>query len=124
MSAYATRDELDAYLEDGLPAGYDNDYLDRVLELASDDIDKFATGYVVTTSRLKFAESLDPIVWLEGVEPDQSAWIVEATCAQAEWRLAKGDQYFVERPSNLGPKTKQALSRTGLYMTARFATAR
>jgi hypothetical protein len=124
MISYATVDELEAFFEDGLPEGYDNDYFERVLELASQDIDRYSTAIVGLGQQLKFAEVDDPIEWWEDLEASQSAWIVEATCAQAEWRLAKGDQYFVEIPASLGPKTRAALKRTGLALVAPFATAR
>lgn len=131
VGAYASQDDLDAYLEDGLPSGYDSAYLDRVLQLASQDIDLYSTAYSYGgDSPLKFLSSISPVVWESALPQYSVDGIQEATCAQAEYRLAKGDQFFVEvqRPEGntpaeprIGPKAIEALKRTGLQL--RLSTA-
>lgn len=134
--SYASRSDLETYLEDGLPAGYDDDYLDKVLVKASQDVDLYANAVTYRVgSDLKFATTTDPFEW-EPIYTAARGYIVEATCAQAEYRLAKGDQFFVEvqraegefantqvvQP-RFGPKAAEALRRTGIkirYVGARL----
>lgn len=142
--SYASRSDLDTYLEDGLPAGYTDLYLDKVLAKASADVDFYSTAiYVEYTNHLKFAPIATPTLeWDEDVTTPMRAAIIEATCAQAEYRLAKGDQFFVEahvggtRRSAEGlrvnvsseprfaPKAVEALRRGGMAVRLVFATAR
>jgi hypothetical protein len=133
MVSYATRDDLEAFLEDGLPAGYSDDYFDKVLEKASADVDDVMTGwYRLYTNELKMAVTSDPLVWIDDFHEPWQAGIVQATCAQAEYRLAKGDQFFVEHQiggtrrsaeglrininpePRFGPKAREALRRSGV----------
>lgn len=143
MGAYATKDDLDAYLEDGIPEGYDDAYIERVLELASDDIDRYATGFVrIGVNERKFYVTDAPRVWAEGLDAWQQAVLTEATCAQAEYRLAKGDQFFVEAQvggtrrsaeglrinvesePRLGPKVVEVFRTSGWRVRTVWATAR
>lgn len=133
-NSYASRSDLNAYLEDGLPEGYDDDYLDKVLGLASEDIDRYCNAITYRPgSNLKFAVTSDPFEWDE-IHTGARAAIVEATCAQAEYRLAKGDQFFVEvqraegefantqvTQPRVGPKAVEALSKAGIRLRYRFA---
>lgn len=121
--SYATLADLEAYLEDGLPNGFDESYLEKVLIQASEDIDAYATGYAGLGFTRKFYSEATP-AWWDELEDRQTQAFVEATCAQAEWRLAKGDQYFVEAGVTIGPKATMALGRVGLRLVGKFATAR
>jgi len=133
-ASYASRSDLAAYLEDGIPDVYSDEYLDKVLVKASKDIDLFCNYYPYTVgSDLKFASSTDPFEWGD-IYTHARGQIVEAVCAQAEYRLAKGDQFFVEiqraegefantqvYQPRIGPKAKEALQRSGLEIRRNFA---
>lgn len=133
-ASYASRSDLESYLEDGLPDGYSDEYLDKVLVKASQDVDLFCTYYTYRSgSDRKFAVTTDPFEWDE-IYTFARECIVEATCAQAEYRLAKGDQFFVEiqraegefagnqvLQPRFGPKAKEALLRSGLRFRNVFA---
>jgi hypothetical protein len=133
--SYATRTELGAYLEDGLPAGFSDDYLDRVLELASRDVDEYAGGFPYLGGPLKFITDADPLTWNTSLLDLHTNAIVAATCAQAEYRLAKGDQFFVEAQlpttdfttgqqmiePRFGPKAREELRRAGIQFRATTA---
>jgi hypothetical protein len=126
--SYATRTDLDAYLEDGLPEGYTNAQLDRVLIKASEDIDLYASRYKMGDEGLTFASDTNPIIWRTWFTSIRGQLgIVYATCAQAEYRLARGDQFFVE-PDGEGPriggKAKEELRRASLILPATTAITR
>lgn len=129
MISYASVANLEDYLEDGLPGGYTNDEFERILELASVDVDLYCNAvFQDMTAPLKFATSVGPIVWDAAASTFtrlQEA-IIAGTCAQAEYRLAKGDQFFVEvqrregefsgnqvKQPRFGPKAREALRRSG-----------
>lgn len=141
-NAYASRSDLAAYLEDGLPVGFDDEYLDKVLHLASKDVDLYSSNVwyhedvldADATVRLKYYSALDPNVWRDDINGFVAAAVVEATCAQAEYRLAKGDQFFVEKQRaegefsgtqvyqpRFGPKAEEALRRVGFMVRLQTA---
>lgn len=121
--SYASLADLDIYLEDGLPEGYDEDFLEKVLGLASNDIDRYATAWAWDVfPGLKFRDPDDQTIWRDTFQhtPWQDA-IIRATCAQAEYRLARGDQFFVEanqrrgavQEPRIGPKVAEELALSG-----------
>jgi hypothetical protein len=137
--SYASRGDLDAYLEDGLPLGYTDEYLDKVLVKASEDVDLYSSNvwsYPAATSPRKYYFDSTP-TWREDIGNLVKSAVVEATCAQAEYRLAKGDQFFVEKPRaegefsgtqvlqpRFGPKAEEALRRVGFPVRIQTATLR
>jgi hypothetical protein len=111
---YATPDDLRAYAnvsEDTLP---DPEAL-RVLALAERDVDRTAGNWGVLATGRKF----EPV----SMVPIMAAALNRATCAQAEYRLAKGEEFFIEsqvpideeqREPRIGPKCKEELIHGGL----------
>lgn len=88
MPTYATKAELDAYIEGG--SGLDQATADRLLERAERDVDYAAGAWSIasTTTGLKF----DPTTLPEW----QKKALSRATCAQAEYRKTMGEDFMVK----------------------------
>lgn len=117
---YCTADDVNAYVIGG--TGLDAAALDPIIEFAERDIDRAAGSWAVDfVTGLKFA----------GMElaVNQTRALNRATCAQVEYRLAKGEQFFIEdqpetlsspdysrqgKEPRLGPKAKEELATGGL----------
>ncbi|MGI8513503.1 MAG: hypothetical protein ACR2NH_12845 [Solirubrobacteraceae bacterium] len=87
MSAYATRAALAAYI----PGGYGaltNDAADELLAVASRDVDTLLAS---VAARVAGGLKLDPAT----LAADQVVALSRATCAQAQYRLAMGAEFFV-----------------------------
>ena len=123
MSTYATLDDLKAFAPQLDPDASD-ELLQAALDNAEQDIDS-AVGYVMNpdlTASQKFN--------LTYLDDNQKLRLNRATCAQAEYRLYRGENFFIEgtqkevtgRDSRLsgplpriGPKASTELTRGGLY---------
>jgi hypothetical protein len=87
--AYATIDDLTAYSE-GIDVS-DAALVGRELERASRDVDNYVGGaWPLLDSGWRF-DPADPLTPLTDGQIDA---LVRATCAQAEFRLYKGPEYF------------------------------
>lgn len=84
---YATVADLTAYSLADLPDGVP--YLEKILAIAERDVDR-AAGYwgVSEGTGLKF----DPIL----MDASKKGALMRATCAQAEYRLQMGEEFFIE----------------------------
>lgn len=119
MATYATVADLETYI------GRDIDGAEgeRVLGFAERDVDRILRqrGARVEATGLKF----DP----DDLGEHEATALMRATCAQAEYRLAKGEEFFVHaqhtrvggpdfttegRLPYIGPKVRQELSGMGL----------
>lgn len=122
---YTTVAELESYTGG---TGLDTDAAERLLTFAERDIDRAAGVFAMFPNGRKF----DPPRMVNV----QASALSLATCAQAEYRLAKGEQFFIEdQPDSLsapdysrqgkepriGPKAKEHLWQGGLLRrTARM----
>jgi len=120
-SSYASRSDLTNYVVGGYGT-YSDVEIDRVLALASKDVDRYAIPYArYKYSELQFYLDMDALVWRTDLTLTQIEGIRLATCAQAEYRLAKGEQFFVEqqpvddgrKEPRFGPKAKEELRAVG-----------
>lgn len=124
MPTYALQTDLEAYLEDSpltMPAG---GVADRLLGRAERDVDTLLVGYgaLNATTGLKYDPAVDLEAW-------QVLALNRATCAQAEYRLRMGEDFFIvaqydrqqgpdftiegELPY-IGPQVERELQATGL----------
>lgn len=91
MATYATQAELEAYADIVFDVPAD---AEAVLERAERDVDAIVGPWLVESNGLKFGA---PAAANEkGLEAWQVAALSRATCAQAQYRLAKGEPFFVE----------------------------
>lgn len=118
MGLYATVGDVNSYIPGG--SGLTDPELEKVIEAASRDIDR-ASGY----------RGWDEATGLFFTPGDLSApratGLSRAVAAQVEYRLTKGEQFFIEaqRPSQadqtreprVGPKAIEELSAVGLRVT-------
>lgn len=128
--AYATRADLNAYIPGGVIAlgVADTDIaVNTYLEAASRDIDRYAgVDWSVEPNGLRFGKlSENP----KGLEPSQLAALKFACCAQAEYRIVKGPDWFINdqfeqisgpdfstrgKQGRFGPKMREELQQSGL----------
>lgn len=127
MGTYATGAEVNAYIEGGSGYADADATLERHIQRAQRDVDRAAGVWVVDrTTGLKFTPSA------MGAVP--RAALMRATAAQVEYRLAKGEAFFMEEPMavqgpdfssqyrepRIGPKVYEELQLGGLRrVTAR-----
>lgn len=88
MSTYATVEDFKEYTD--IPAEMlpDDDTIQKVLNRAELDVDRYIAGTVDETSGLR----VDP----ESLPVWQLQYLVNATCAQAEYRLIVGEDFFIQ----------------------------
>lgn len=107
MPTYATAADCESYIE-GLTID-DAAAFDRLIERAEKDVDSALGVYTTRDDGLKIAP-------LELATGDR-ATLRDATCAQVEYRLSMGEDFFVKAQyaETQGPefKTKGALPRVG-----------
>jgi hypothetical protein len=124
--AYASVADFEAYVE-GWETD-DEDALRRCLHRASRDIDRYVgPGWSVEPNGLRFGDVAEDNP--KALEPHQVEALVNATCAQAEYRIAMGEDWFVQdqyKQSNgpdfattgklgrVGPKAREELQYSGL----------
>lgn len=121
MSTYATLAELKAYTD--LDTGVSDPTLQTALDRAERDVDSIVTP-LVAGSREATGLKLDPASLLDW----QAAALSRATCAQAEYRLAMGEDFFIRAQHStvrgpdfslsgqlpyIGPKVFRELTETG-----------
>jgi hypothetical protein len=124
MSTYATLADLKAYTD--LAEGVSDADLQKALDRAERDVDQaLAEPPARQSSGLKYDPAKLTPAWAEGP-------LNRATCAQAEYRLTMGEEFFI-RPQHdtvrgpdfatsgqlpyLAPKAARELSGTGLLAT-------
>lgn len=134
-TAYATRAEFDEVVG-ARPAGLADDELDRLLELASGDVDRLLGQRLRQTTGDYAGRKYDPTTLAE----PYSTMLKRATIAQAQYRHTLGDKlttfaaagrisgpdYSVELPKNatgstprIGPQTVDELDGFPRSLTAR-----
>lgn len=91
MADYATVAQLRAYAD--LVGGDDAD-LEKVLERAEKQIDALLGPWVAQANGLKLGDPAagNPL----DLTPDEIAALADAVCAQAEYRVAMGEPFFVQ----------------------------
>lgn len=123
--AYATADEFAEYVE-----GWETDdeeALLRALNRASLDVDRFVGfAWSVQSNGLRFGDLEDNP---QDLDEGELAALKRATCAQAEYRIEKGEEFFVHdqyesvggpdfgtkgKLSRFGPKAREELRYSGL----------
>lgn len=127
---YATRAELNAYIEGGVAAlGFpdDDEHVTPLLTEASHDVDRYVgPAWPFEEDGFRFGVIAEnPKDLTDG----QIVNLVRATCAQAEYRIVKGPEFFRNdqhestsgpdfstrgKLSRYGPKMREALHYTGL----------
>lgn len=124
MGTYAVAADVEAYIEGG--TGLDAATVERYIVRAERDVDR-AVNVVIgrRTSGLKF----DPVTDLDATQREA---LERATCAQVEYRLRMGDDFFVQhqresmsgpetsvsgRVPRIGPQVRDELISGGLYAT-------
>ncbi len=134
MASYATAEEFETYVEGWVT---DNpDALDRLLERATRDIDRFLGARSTQTIGTYAGLKIDPA----DIETWEADALSRATCAQAEYRFQMGEDFFVRAQGQeekgpdfqikgklpyLGPKAKAELDASGLRrMTTRAGSGR
>lgn len=127
MATYAQTSDFEAYVE-----GWQTDdagALERVLERAEEDIDDMLSGDYLTVNGRKRDPSVSAV---NPMTVNEIKYLMRATCAQAEYRIVQGEDFFVQtqydsvsgpdfstsgkRP-RIGPKTRRELAR-GRLITA------
>jgi hypothetical protein len=123
--AYATTKDFEDYVE-----GWETEdagTLERVLERASRDVDRYVgAAWPVESNGMRFGDlGENP----KKLTADQIESLTRATCAQAEYRIEKGEDWFVHdqyksangpdfatvgKLSRYGPKMRDELKYTGL----------
>lgn len=123
--AYATPEDFERYVEGWKTE--DKAALERTLHRASKDVDRqVGFGWSTESNGLKFGEPEDNPKKL----PDrQLEALRDATCAQAEYRIEKGEDWFVHgqykstsgpdfgtqgKLPRFGPKAREELQNSGL----------
>lgn len=113
MATYATQADFEAYVEGWTTS--DPAALERLLERAERDVDSAVGRWDRQDNGLKFGTPATDNE--QGLTDLQKDALARATCAQAEYRLAMGEAFFVEaQPENVsGPDYSQtgALPRIG-----------
>lgn len=98
MATYATQADFEAYVEGWVTE--DAAALERLLKRAEKDIDR-EINTVVPEGTVP-----DPTTDLIILPIELDAWrkksLSRAVCAQAEYRLAKGEDFFVEKQMRVG----------------------
>ncbi len=139
MPAYCTEAEFTAYVEGWVTD--DAAALARLLERASRDIDRLVGPWEVNaTTGFKFLDVLSPLSFIDELEAHQVQAIKYATAAQAEYRVAMGEEFFVRdqydstsgpdfsasgRLSKIGPKVWSELQGNDLLqLTGRIGGSR
>jgi hypothetical protein len=118
MSTYTTPADVNLYIEGG--TGLDEATLNRYIERAERDVDRSLTQYAVTGG-LKLVP--------DDMSVDAAAALNRATCAQVEYRLQLGEEFFIEhqyqstsspdfstegKVPRIGPKVFEELTSGGL----------
>lgn len=117
--AYTTPDKVEDYIEGG--TGLDAAAIERYIARAEPYVDIACGPSVVWDSGRRFNPALMPEPYLSGLD--------RATCAQVEYMLLQGDEFFVQnqyasvsspdesttgRISYIGPKVRVELGLVGL----------
>lgn len=125
MPTYATRSDFEAYVEGWVTD--DPAALDRLLERAERDIDGILATRGDRTAGLKIDAAAE--LAAGSLEEWQTDALSRATCAQAEYRLAMGEEFFTQaqhsrvrgpdfttegRLPTIAPKALRELADTGL----------
>jgi hypothetical protein len=125
MATYASQADLEAYIEGWTTD--DPDAVERLLERAERDVDSVLAS-PVPGGRQATGLRLDP----DGLPGWQAQALARATCAQAEYRFAMGEEFFVRAQHDrvygpdfrtdgqlpyIGPKVERELAGTGLART-------
>lgn len=125
MSAYASVEDFENYVE-----GWETDdqaALERILERASRDVDRFVGAqYRMQDNGYRFGDlTVNPQALTQG----QIDAVKRSTCAQAEYRITKGEEWFVEdqyeavsgpdfatkgKLPRFGPKAREELRNSGI----------
>jgi hypothetical protein len=124
-AAYATVADFEDYVEGW--ATDDEDVLKRTLHRASRDVDRFVGPcWSMESNGLRFGDLTENP---KKLSDEQRAALVAATCAQAEYRIEKGEDWFVHdqykqtngpdfatvgRLNRFGPKAREELRYSGL----------
>lgn len=111
--AYVTPEEFAEYVE-----GWETDdeaALQRTLNRASYDVDRFVGfAWTVQANGFRFGDLTENP---QGLDVGELTALRRATCAQAEYRIEKGEEFFVhdQHESTSGPdfSTKGKLTRFG-----------
>lgn len=129
MSTYAHPQDLTNYLADtNVTAPVDAGAADRLLQRAEYEVDTLLAGFGVPNSStgLKYNPTVDLQDW-------QQSALARAVCAQAEYHLVMGDEFFVQGQYDqwqgpdfgasgklpyFGPKVSMELAGTGIARSA------
>jgi hypothetical protein len=114
--AYATVEDFEGYVEGWETT--DKAALERALHRASRDVDLYVGfSYSIESNGLRFGDLEENP---KGLDAGDLQALRNATCAQAEYRIEKGEEWFVhdQHESVSGPdfSTKGKLSRYGPKM--------
>lgn len=127
MPTYATATDFTTYSEGAVID--DAVGTDRLLERAERDIDSCLIGPLLT-SGLKYDPTLTDSTAAGYLTSAQKQLLMRATVAQAEYRLAKGEDFFIHaqydrvsgpdfttegRLPYIGPKAVREIAATGLW---------
>lgn len=130
MATYATVSDFEDYVPDWITD--DADALDDVLVQAEHDIDAAVGDYSLEANGLKLGTPGGANE--KQLTPGQIIGLTRATCAQAEYRIAMGAEFFVKDQHQsvggpdfnysgeldyIGPKARQELDNAGLLRAKR-----
>lgn len=123
--SYATVDDFEDYVEGWVTS--DEEALQRMLERASRDVDRYiGAAWSVEDNGLRFGKLEDNP---KAIDQYQIEALTRATCAQAEYRIEMGPDFFVKdqhksvggpdfstqgKLSRYGPKMREEVQASGL----------
>jgi hypothetical protein len=134
MADYASQADFEGYV-----LGWVTDdpaALERILQNAERDVDTVFGPMELADNGLKYGHPHDANE--KGLTPGQVVALTNATCAQAEYRIQMGEDFFVQdqyetvsgpnfsrtgRLARIGPKTMAELQAADLVRTMRITSA-